>query len=118
MLTLPQWKIEIDEKIQKPEGTKFPVVLIGNKSDLDNADVNKGYLADYCKKHDYIGWFDTSAKLNTNIDEAMYCLVNKIMSSSDSMLRTTRVRQVRFSISVYVLIAVFPSLRGSFRVQA
>ena len=66
-----------------PNGLPLPVVLLGNKIDLDDAEVDKTQLDRLCEEKGFIGWFDTSAKLNINIDKAAKFLVEKILSHKD-----------------------------------
>lgn len=35
-------------------------------------------MDDYVREHGFAGWFETSAKLNINIEEAARALVNKV----------------------------------------
>uniref|UniRef100_A0A7S2V4T6 Ras-related protein Rab n=1 Tax=Fibrocapsa japonica TaxID=94617 RepID=A0A7S2V4T6_9STRA len=74
-----KWKEEIDTKVSLPNGEPIPVVLLGNKSDLEKAKVDTEYLDEFCKQHGFVGWFDTSAKTNQNIVEAATFLVEKIL---------------------------------------
>lgn len=84
--TIAKWKSEIDSKVLLPNGQALPVVLLGNKSDLDEVDVNKDFLDSYCAEHKFAAWFDTSAKLNLNIDKAAKFLVEKILEHKDIFL--------------------------------
>lgn len=81
--TVAKWKGEIDDKVKLPNGQPLPVVLLGNKSDLDNAVIDTAKLDEFCREKGFVGWFDTSAKLNTNIDKAMRFLVEKILEHKD-----------------------------------
>lgn len=81
--TVSKWKEEIDNRVLLPNGKPLPVVLIGNKCDLDEADIDKAQLDRYCIERGFIGWFDTSAKLNMNIDKASRFLVEKILDHQD-----------------------------------
>ena len=78
-----QWKEEIDSKAFLPNGSKLPVVLLGNKCDLDEAEIDKAQLDKFCEDKGFVGWFDTSAKLNVNIDKAARFLVERILEHQD-----------------------------------
>jgi Ras-related protein Rab-32 len=57
--------------------------LLGNKCDLDDAIIDRQKLDEFCKDKGFIGWFDTSAKLNINIDKAARFLVEEILKHQD-----------------------------------
>ena len=84
-----QWKREIDSKVQLPNGKPLPVVLLANKCDLPNPAVNKDQLDAFCKEHGFVCWFETSAKDNTNIEEAVKGLVSNILSHPDALQAQT-----------------------------
>jgi len=75
-----QWKREIDSKVTLPNGKPLPVVLLANKCDLPDTAVQRDMLNAFCKEHGFIGWFETSAKTNHNIEESVRGLVASILS--------------------------------------
>mmetsp|Transcript_25988 Transcript_25988/g.24840 ORF Transcript_25988/g.24840 Transcript_25988/m.24840 type:complete len:204 (-) Transcript_25988:69-680(-) len=81
--TVTKWKEEIDAKVLLPNGMPLPVVLLGNKCDLDEADIDKDQLDKFCESKGFVGWFDTSAKMNINIDKAARFLVERILGHQD-----------------------------------
>mmetsp|Transcript_6478 Transcript_6478/g.6698 ORF Transcript_6478/g.6698 Transcript_6478/m.6698 type:complete len:216 (+) Transcript_6478:89-736(+) len=81
--TVAKWKEEIDSKVTLPNGMPLPVVLLGNKSDLEDAETDGKMMDEFCKEKGFIGYFDTSAKLNINIDKAARFLVDKILEHED-----------------------------------
>lgn len=64
-----KWKSEIDAKVLLPDGSPLPVVLVGNKCDLEKHEVDTTKLDAFCVEHGFITHFETSAKTNTNIDD-------------------------------------------------
>ena len=40
---------------------------------------NPQQMDDYCRDRGFVGWYETSAKENINVDEAARCLVNFIL---------------------------------------
>lgn len=78
-----KWKAEIDDKVKLPNGKPLPVILLGNKCDLDDAKIDRVKLDEFCAEKGFAGWFDTSAKLNINIDKAARSLVEKILVHQD-----------------------------------
>ncbi|KAH0794964.1 Ras family protein [Histomonas meleagridis] len=80
------WKKDIDEKVQTSEGKPIPTLLIGNKIDLitssDNWPTKKREIEEYAKENNFLDYFETSAKEGTNLDEAIYSLVNYIVNNN------------------------------------
>ncbi|XP_075169857.1 RAS oncogene family member Rab32 isoform X1 [Haematobia irritans] len=76
-----KWKEDLDSKVQLPDGSPIPCILLANKCDQDKQGVvtNAEKMDEYVKEHGFAGWFETSAKENINIDEAARALVNKIL---------------------------------------
>jgi len=69
-----KWKTDIDDNLNN-----IPVVLLANKCDLADKPVDKEMMNQFCKENNFIGWFETSAKENINIDEAGRFLVEHIL---------------------------------------
>jgi len=80
-----KWKADIDAKVQlPPNDSPIPVVLLANKCDLPDAKEflnNKEQMDSYVVSNGFIGWFETSAKDNVNIDKAASFLVKAILDS-------------------------------------
>mmetsp|Transcript_15887 Transcript_15887/g.49684 ORF Transcript_15887/g.49684 Transcript_15887/m.49684 type:complete len:217 (-) Transcript_15887:29-679(-) len=80
-----KWKADIDSKVTLPPHDKpIPVVLLANKCDLPDAKeflANREQMDAYCVSKGFIGWFETSAKDNVNIDKASQFLVQAILES-------------------------------------
>ena len=55
----------------------FPVLLIGNKSDLD-IEVNKEEINEFLNKENFIGYFEVSCKNYKNVEESVDFMVNYI----------------------------------------
>ncbi|KAL5493152.1 hypothetical protein EMCRGX_G014289 [Ephydatia muelleri] len=79
------WKKDLDNKVLLPNGKAIPAVLLANKSDLTGEGFlgNVNQLEEYCKEKGFEGWFETSAKENTGIEEAARFLVSKILLNDD-----------------------------------
>eukprot|EP01098_Paradermamoeba_levis_P013116 TRINITY_DN589_c0_g1_i3.p2 TRINITY_DN589_c0_g1~~TRINITY_DN589_c0_g1_i3.p2 ORF type:complete len:148 (-),score=45.66 TRINITY_DN589_c0_g1_i3:272-715(-) len=79
-----KWKNDIDSKVYlPPDDRPIPVVLLANKCDLAKEGVvqNPAQMDKYCQENNFIGWFETSAKDNINIDKAAKFLVSKILEN-------------------------------------
>ena len=65
------WRKDFFERLNPPEGNKFPFVLIGNKSDLnDIIQVKNEDIEKYCSSHNNMIYFSCSAKNSENVEEA------------------------------------------------
>lgn len=78
-----KWKQDLDSKVQLPDGSPIPCILLANKCDQQKEGIvnNPSKMDEYCKEHNFSGWFETSAKENINIDEAAKSLVTKILQN-------------------------------------
>lgn len=74
-----KWKAEIESKVTLPDGSPLPVVLVGNKCDKESA-VDSSQLDLFCEQSGFVGWYETSAKENVNIDECATFLVKDILT--------------------------------------
>ncbi|XP_032688876.1 ras-related protein Rab-32 isoform X3 [Odontomachus brunneus] len=83
-----KWKQDLDSKVQLPDGSPIPCVLLANKCDQHKEGLvnSPNKMDEYCKEKNFSGWFETSAKENINIEEAARFLVNKILQN-DQLLK-------------------------------
>uniref|UniRef100_G3VG12 Ras-related protein Rab n=1 Tax=Sarcophilus harrisii TaxID=9305 RepID=G3VG12_SARHA len=85
-----KWKSDLDSKLTLPNGKPVSAVLLANKCD-QGKDVllNNGLKMDqFCKENGFVGWFETSAKENINIDEASRCLVKHILANESHLTQS------------------------------
>ncbi|XP_067217269.1 uncharacterized protein Rab32 isoform X2 [Linepithema humile] len=82
-----KWKQDLDSKVQLPDGSPIPCVLLANKCDQQKEGLinSPTKMDEYCKEKNFSGWFETSAKENINIEEAARFLVNKILQNDQVM---------------------------------
>lgn len=120
-----KWKQDLDSKVQLPDGSSIPCILLANKVTIffkfdrkcvKNVNLSKIFkqcdqpkqgivttpakLDEYCKENGFSGWFETSAKENINIDDAAKALVNKVSSLSSltkQFFLLTREKKIDFS---------------------
>ncbi|XP_026129454.1 ras-related protein Rab-38-like [Carassius auratus] len=85
-----KWKEDLDSKLILSNGQSIATVLLANKCDQ-----NRDFLTDnslkmdqYCKENGFVGWFETSAKENVNINEAANFLVKHIIASENDILKS------------------------------
>ena len=79
-----KWKEDLDNKIRLPNGDKLPVMLLGNKNDLerDCPLITDEDFDNYCKNNEFGGWALTSAKTGNGIDEICEQLVQIVLKTS------------------------------------
>ncbi|XP_042621002.1 ras-related protein Rab-38-like [Cyprinus carpio] len=85
-----KWKEDLDSKLILSNGQSIATVLLANKSD-QNRDFlpnNSLKMDQYCKENGFVGWFETSAKENININEAANFLVKHIIASENDILKS------------------------------
>ncbi|KAB5548836.1 hypothetical protein PHYPO_G00060220 [Pangasianodon hypophthalmus] len=83
---VPKWKDDLDAKVTLSNGKPVPAVLLANKSDQsrDGLSTEIPNLNTFCKENGFVGWFETSAKENTNIEAAIRCLVENILAHEEN----------------------------------
>ncbi|GLD64666.1 rab32_Rab38 domain-containing protein [Lates japonicus] len=77
-----KWKGDLDSKVALTNGRPVPAVLLANKCDQRRHGLcpKLPKLENFSREYGFVGWYETSAKDNTNIDAAITCLVKSIMS--------------------------------------
>eukprot|EP00039_Didymoeca_costata_P027050 m.17296 g.17296 ORF g.17296 m.17296 type:complete len:382 (-) comp5978_c0_seq1:1210-2355(-) len=80
--TVANWKEDIDEKVTLPDGDPIPVVLLGNKCDLnDEIEIEQAELQALAERTNMKACFLTSARENLNLDESIRCLIENILEA-------------------------------------
>ncbi|XP_076844217.1 LOW QUALITY PROTEIN: ras-related protein Rab-32a [Brachyhypopomus gauderio] len=75
-----KWKHDLDSKVKLANGSPIPSVLLANKCDQKKDTSSNAALMDtFCKETGFLGWFETSAKENMNVEEAARFLVEHIL---------------------------------------
>ena len=73
------------ENIMNQKGKEFPIILLGNKCDLeDKRKVTKNEGEEFAKKYN-LSFFETSNKTGLNVEEASLKLVNLILEKKDKV---------------------------------
>ncbi|XP_056431300.1 ras-related protein Rab-38 [Gadus chalcogrammus] len=82
-----RWKGDLDSKVALGNGRPVPAVLLANKCDQRGQGLCSKLpkLENFSKDHGFVGWYETSAKDNTNIDAAMTRLVESIMAVEEEL---------------------------------
>lgn len=87
------WKSDLDTKVTFLHTTEnIPVVLLANKIDLYDPNGSKQpwdeiskEMDNFCKKHNFVTWFKTSAKDDIGINDAMNKLIEAIIDRSNNL---------------------------------
>ena len=81
-----KWKSDLDDKVRLADGeTRLPVILLANKVDLAREAVDREMLQQFCEEKGFVGFYETSAKENENIGDAMRHLISKIIENDKVM---------------------------------
>ncbi|XP_037714097.1 uncharacterized protein LOC119549871 isoform X1 [Drosophila subpulchrella] len=95
-----KWKEDLDSKVQLPDGSPIPCILLANKCDQEKQGIitQPEKMDEYVRENGFAGWFETSAKENINIDEAARALVNKILIN-DKLISADLADGEKFNLS-------------------
>ena len=67
---IDSWRNTFLSSLNPPEPDTYPFVLVGNKNDMkDDIKVNNDEIEAYCKEHNNMPYFSTSAKDDINLEE-------------------------------------------------
>ncbi|GIQ86570.1 small GTPase superfamily, Rab type, partial [Kipferlia bialata] len=73
------WKADLDKKACSPHREPLPAVLLANKVDLPDVQLDAEGLNDFAQLHRFTRWFDTSAKTGYHLTEALEALCVSIL---------------------------------------
>lgn len=83
-----KWKKTVDETTRFLDGSNIPAILIRNKVDLLENDQNNDdeeKIKEFCQNNNFLQCFKTSAKMGTNIDNAMDFLIGDIIDKMEKL---------------------------------
>ena len=67
---IDSWRNTFLSSLNPPDPDTYPFVLVGNKNDMkDDIKVNNDEIEAYCKEHNNMPYFSTSAKDDINLEE-------------------------------------------------
>ncbi|XP_055690540.1 ras and EF-hand domain-containing protein isoform X1 [Lutzomyia longipalpis] len=83
-----KWKQDLDAKVQLPDGSNIPCVLLANKCDQEKQGFvcNSAKMDEYVRENKFTAWYETSAKENVNIEESAKALVTKILINDKTIV--------------------------------
>ena len=68
------------------EEETLPVLLLGNKSDLQNVTANREEYNAFVEENNLLGFFEVSARDNTNISVSVRSLVDSVLATNPRLL--------------------------------
>ena len=81
-LAAQAWVADYLASSDLPDSTPHPVLLVGNKADLQNITYNREEYNTFVEEHNLLGFFEVSARENTNVSVAVRSLVDSVLGSS------------------------------------
>lgn len=66
-----KWKKDVDSKCFLEDGAPVPCMLLANKCDLQEREVDQWEIETLCREHGFIGWTETSAKHDLMVGDCM-----------------------------------------------
>lgn len=78
--SVEKWLLDVRGKVVLPNGQLLPIILLANKGDVTLCKI-PSHISEFCKTNNILEWFITSAKEDTNIDEAMFTLIKIALSN-------------------------------------
>ncbi|KAB0799298.1 hypothetical protein PPYR_07178 [Photinus pyralis] len=76
--SVEKWLLDLRGKVELPNGQPLPIILLANKGDIC-LPIIPAHISQFCIQHNIQAWFITSAKENTNIDEAIQVLIKSTL---------------------------------------
>eukprot|EP00048_Salpingoeca_helianthica_P015674 m.227971 g.227971 ORF g.227971 m.227971 type:complete len:209 (+) comp17371_c0_seq1:79-705(+) len=83
--SVSKWHKDLTQAVVLSNGNPVPCILLANKCDMPSSEIDKEKLDKYCQEKQILRWFATSAKSNTNINEAMDFLAHEILKVSSEL---------------------------------
>ncbi|XP_032780819.1 ras-related protein Rab-7L1 [Daphnia magna] len=74
-----KWKKDVDSKCFLEDGAPVPCMLLANKCDLQEREVDQWEIETLCREHGFIGWTETSAKDDLMVGDCMRFLIEIMM---------------------------------------
>jgi len=81
---LESWKNEFLVHAAPKNGDKFPFVVLGNKADMTNRQVQASQAKAWCQSKGDIPFFETSAKEAVNVEQAFLTIAKTALKDANS----------------------------------
>lgn len=80
-----KWKNDVDSKCTLADGSPIPCLLIANKCDLPNRQIDTKDIEGFYKLHHFFGWTETSAKTGLMVNESLNFLLDVMMKQDNGV---------------------------------
>ncbi|XP_044730193.1 ras-related protein Rab-32B-like [Chrysoperla carnea] len=84
LYAVDKWVSDLREKICLPNDQPVPIILLANKSDIQGCSIPSDAIAKICKDNGIAAWYITSAKDNSNIEQAFNHLMEIAMENEQT----------------------------------
>eukprot|EP00040_Diaphanoeca_grandis_P014792 m.75181 g.75181 ORF g.75181 m.75181 type:complete len:202 (-) comp24747_c0_seq1:117-722(-) len=85
---LGMWRKEFTHYADVRDEANFPFVLIGNKVDEPDRQVNQQEAEQWCALHNNMPYFETSAKDNVNVEKAFAAAAQRVKATMPTIKQT------------------------------
>ncbi|KAK9404531.1 ras-related protein Rab-7b [Crotalus adamanteus] len=93
--SLDVWRNDFLQKVNSTE-QGFPMIVLGNKIDLEDRQVSKEMASSWCKEKD-IAYFEVSAKNDINVVQAFETLTRQALSRYQGMIESYLTESIKLS---------------------
>jgi Ras-related protein Rab-9A/Ras-related protein Rab-9B len=83
--------------IEEAQKTSFPLVLIGNKVDVEGRQVDSAEAEAFCAQHNDMQYYETSAKTAVNVETAFYTVARLLVERQRDSARQMKYETVDLS---------------------
>ncbi|XP_073981025.1 ras-related protein Rab-38-like [Rhodnius prolixus] len=89
--SVPKWLSDVRDKVALNDAGEIPIILLANKWDIGENCLSNEAISKFATQNGFKAWFNTSAKTNLNIDEAINCLIDgaTIITKDDKTLSSS-----------------------------
>ena len=77
--SVEKWKNDVAEKVKLSNEETVPMLLLGNKADIDSPKVDEKEINEFAEKHGFVGWYPCSAATSLNLDKAFDKLTSVLL---------------------------------------
>ena len=83
--------------VEEAQKASFPLVLIGNKVDVDGRQVDSAEAEAFCAQHNDMRYYETSAKTAVNVETAFYTVARLLVERQRDSARQMQYETVDLS---------------------